>query len=330
MTVVVTGAAGHLGGNLVRALLARKRRVRALDLTRDWRALEGLKVERIEGDIRDPAVLRQAFKGAQVVYHTAALISLQMDEWPLCESINVIGTRNVVQACLDCRVRRLIHFSSIHAHRQEPFGVPVDESSPLVNSEKHPPYDRSKAAGEREVRAGIERGLDAVILNPTGMIGPYDYRPSYFGRVLLALAQGKMPALVDSGFDWVDVRDVAEAAMRAEERAPKGAKYLLSGHWIAMQDLAALVEEVTGVRPPRFVSPLWLARLGAAFAATSGRSNGWRALFTTVSLQALRSNRRISHERATRDLGYHPRPFRETLRDTLRWFEEAGMLKRGT
>jgi len=327
MTVVVTGACGHLGANLVRALLAEGRQVRAVDRTSDWRPLAELEVERLEGDIRDATFVRRAFEGAEVVYHTAAYISLQMDEWPLVESINVLGVRNVVQACLGCGVRRLVHFSSIHALKQRPLDLPVDESSPLVHPHgKHPPYDRSKAAGESEVRHGVEKGLDAVIINPTGMIGPHDYAPSFFGRVLLALARGEMPALVNAGFDWVDVRDVAAGAMQAERLAPTGARYLLSGHWVSLPALAAVVEEVTGVRPPRFVAPMGLARLAAALAGRFGRRGERPSLLTSVSLMALQGNRRISHERATRELGYHPRPFRETIADTLGWFRQAGML----
>jgi len=327
MTVVVTGACGHLGSNLVRALLAEGRQVRAVDRSSDWRPLAGLEVERLEGDIRDGGFVCRAFAGAEVVYHTAAYISLQMDEWPLVESVNVAGVRNVVQACLGCGVRRLVHFSSIHALKQRPLDLPVDESSPLVQPHgKHPPYDRSKSAGESEVRRGVEQGLDAVILNPTGMIGPYDYAPSFFGRVLLALARGEMPALVNAGFDWVDVRDVALGAMQAERRAPAGARYLLSGHWVSMPALAAVVEEVTGARPPRFVAPMWLARLAVGLAGRFSRRGERPSLLTSVSLMALRGNRRISHERATRELGYHPRPFRETIADTLAWFRQAGML----
>ncbi len=326
MTVVVTGAAGHLGGNLVRSLLAQGRRVRALDFTRDWRALAGLEVEIVEGDVRDPVALARAFAGADVVYHTAGRISLSRRDGPLLEAINVLGVRNVVRACLERGVRRLVHFSSIHALRQEPLHVPLDESRPLVRSRRCPPYDRSKAAGEREVRRGIQWGLDAVILNPTGMIGPYDHRPSFFGRVLLAMGQGQMPALVASGFDWVDVRDVAGAAIRAAERAPAGSQYLLSGHWLSMRDLAALVEEITGVQAPRFICPMWLARLGATCAGALGRRKAQDSLYNTVSLRALRGNRRISHERAARELGYHPRPLRETLVDTCRWFADNGLL----
>lgn len=329
MTVVVTGAAGHAGNNLVRALLAQGRRVRAL-VHRDRRALEGLEgVEIIEGDVRDFASLRRAFDSAEVVYHTAAYISLSTREWPRLEAINIHGTRNVIDACLDQKVRRLVYFSSIHALVQEPLGVPVNESRPLVDSQRFPPYDRSKAAGEMEVRRAIEEeGLDAVIIYPTGMIGPNDFRPSYLGQVLLALAQKQLPALVAGGFNWVDVRDVVAGAMEAEDHAPIGSRYLLPGHWVSLRELAAMVTEITWTDPPRLVFPMWVARLGVPFCAYFTKLGGEHPLYTRVSLRALRGNRMISRELAVRDLDYHPRPLPETLVDTFRWFAEAGCLPR--
>jgi len=327
MTVVVTGASGHVGANLIRTLLAQGRPTRAL-LHTNRQAIEGLDIEVIEGDICDLESLCATFNGAEVVYHLAANISLSMDSWPLLESVNVTGTRNVVEACLRCRVCRLIHFSSIHALVQEPISIPIDESRSLVESPDCPPYDRSKAAGEKEVYKGIERGLDAIIINPTAIIGPYDYQPSHFGEVLLALAKGKLPALVAGGFNWVDVRDVVEGVLRAERWGPPGAKYLLSGHWVSLRDLALMVAEATGVTAPSFVCPMWLARIGTPIITAFNRIAGRRPLYTSVSLRALCSNRNISHERATRELDYHPRPFQETLIDTLRWFEETGQLTR--
>ena len=116
--------------------------------------------------------------------------------------------------------------------------------------------------------------------------------------------------------------------MQAEERAPTGARYLLSGHWVSMCDIAAMVAEITGVSAPGFVCPLWLARIGAPIVTALYRLNGKRPLYTSVSLRALRSNRNVSHEKATRELGYQPRPFRETLADTLQWLEESGRFTR--
>jgi dihydroflavonol-4-reductase len=325
MTVVVTGATGHIGANLVRALIEKGRPTRCL-VHVNTSALEGLDTELVRSDISDVESLCHAFRGADVVYHLAACISLSMDDWPRLEAVNVNGTRNVIEACLRTGVRRLVHFSSIHALVQEPLETPVDENRPLVSSERCPPYDRSKAAGEKEIRRGIEKGLDAIIINPTGVIGPYDYQPSFIGEAILSMAQNSLPALVTGGFDWVDVRDVVAGAMRAEAQAPAGATYLLSGHWVSMCDIAGMVAEITGVRNSKFTCPLWLARLGAPVIQGVSRLSGKRPLYTSVSLGALRSNRNISHEKATRELGYEPRPFRETLADTLRWFDANGQL----
>ena len=325
MSVVVTGSTGHIGANLVRTLLDNGVSTRVL-IHEDKRAIEGLDVDAVAGDIRNMDSLINAFAGAEIVYHLAADISLSQSEWPQLEAANVTGVSNVVEACLRCGVRRLVHFSSIHAMTQEPMDIPVDESRSLVDSHRCPPYDRSKAAGEREVRRGIERGLDAIIVNPTAIVGIHDYRPSHFGEVLLSLANHKLPALVDGGFDWVDVRDVVEGAMRAEERAPTGAKYLLSGHWVSLPDLANLVEKITGMPAPGFVCPMALARFAAPFVSAFDHLAGKRPLYTSVSLRALRSNRNISHKRATLELGYSPRPFHETIIDTLRWFEKEGKL----
>jgi dihydroflavonol-4-reductase len=169
MITVVTGANGHVGANLIRALLAQGRAVRALVHT-NRQAIESLSVGMVRGDLCDLPSLCEAFKGAEVVYHLAGHISISTDDWPLCQSINVMGTRNVVEACLRCGVRRLVHFSSIHAFEQEPLDVQLDESRRLVEWRHGLPYDCSKAAGEKEVRRGIERGLDAVIVNPTAII----------------------------------------------------------------------------------------------------------------------------------------------------------------
>ncbi|OGO00927.1 MAG: hypothetical protein A2Y90_02285 [Chloroflexi bacterium RBG_13_52_12] len=327
MTVLITGAAGHIGANLVRAFIEKGRPTRCL-VHVNCQAIDGLDTEKVDGDIRNVDSLCRAFEGVEVVYHLAASISLSMAGWPQLEEINVNGTRNVVEACLRTGVRRLVHFSSIHALVQEPLNIPVDETRPLVDSTKFPPYDRSKAAGEREVRLGIEKGLDAVIIYPTAVLGPHDYQPSYLGEALLAMAKGKLPALVTGGYDWVDARDVVAGALAAEEKAPTGASYLLSGHWVSMCDIAAAIEEITGAASSRLVCPLWVARIGALVFQGMSKLNGKRPLYTTVSLRALNSNRHISHERAARELGYQPRPFRETLEDTLRWFRDNGQLER--
>ncbi len=323
MVVVVTGASGHIGANLVRALLDNGRRVRAL-VHKDSRALIDLGVETVSGDICESESLDRAFKGAETIFHLAATISLMMDEWPRVKRVNVDGTQNVIDACIRNKVKRLVYFSSIHAIEPAHDDTVINESCSLVESQKCPLYDRSKADGERLVRQAISHGLDAVILNPTAIVGPYDYQPSHFGSVLSAIANRKLPALVVGGYDWVDARDVAKGAIEAENRAPTGSRYLLSGHYVSVQDVANTIETVTGVPIPYFIAPMWLAGASAPLVTGFNRLFGRRQYFTPVTLRALRNNRFVSHEKATRELGYQPRPFRETLVDTLRWFQKNG------
>ena len=172
------------------------------------------------------------------------------------------------------------------------------------------------------MRAAVERGLNAVVLNPTGIIGPCDFGPSYFGQVLAALGRARLPAMAGGGFDWVDVRDVVDASLRAEESASAGARYLLSGRWVSNRQLAAMVSEITGARPPLWYVPLALAQMVAPLATAMARARGKRALLTSVALRDLRGNRCISHARASADLGYAPRPLHQTLADTLSWLRQ--------
>jgi dihydroflavonol-4-reductase len=325
--VVITGVSGLVGANLARALLAQGLTVRGT-IHRVARPIEGLDIERVQADVRDAESLRRALSGADVVYHLAARITLEMNCWPEVEAINVLGTRNVVEACLQCGVRRLVHLSSIHAFDQEPLDQPLDETRSRLLGDKGLPYDRSKALGEQEVLAGIGRGLEAVILNPTGIIGPYDYYPSYFGQALLSLVKGRIPALVRGGFDWVDVRDVVKAAIQAGQFSESGSRYILSGHWRSVRQVADLAARLTRTHAPGLVVPTRLAYLAAPLMEMVASLNGSRPIYTRATLDALSSNRQISHGRASRDLGYQPRPFEETIQNTLGWFAQNGYLDR--
>jgi dihydroflavonol-4-reductase len=202
MKTIVTGASGHVGANLVRKLIEQKRQVTCLVRSSDA-ALNGLSVDIVKGDVRDPESLAFAFKGAGTVFHCAARISITGGGWKKIEEVNVAGVRNVVEACLKSGVRRLVHFSSIHAFDPLPLDEPLNETRAKVSSPHAPPYDRSKVAGEKEVRAGIKKGLDAVILNPTGIIGPCDFHNSFFGRIIRQVGRARMPIGINGGTGWM-------------------------------------------------------------------------------------------------------------------------------
>lgn len=324
MVVVVTGASGHIGANLVRALLERGDAVRAV-VHRDSLSLQGLNVELVGGDVCDPVSLRRCFDGADTVYHLAGHITITREGNSRAEEVNCAGTRNVVRACVDRRVRRLVHFSSIHAVA-DPGSEVVDEAAPLLDAPRYPAYNRTKAVAERLVLNAVSEGLNAVVLAPTGVVGPYDLRPSHFGRVLLLMAQGRLPVIMTGGFNWVDVRDVVLGAMVAADRAAPGSKYLLSGHWCSLQEIAGLVADICGARRPRFVVPRVLAQAFSPAAETACALLNMDPLFTSYSMRAVCGHRYVSHARASTELGYAPRPLLETLVDTCRWFSESGRL----
>jgi len=254
------------------------------------------------------------------------LISIDGDQNGEVNSTNVQGAKTAAEAALHCNVRRMIHVCSIHAFSQKPLDQPLDETRDRVSSKKHTAYDLSKAAGEAQVRLVIERGLDAVIIHPSGVIGPNDFMPSRMGRALIQFHQGKMLSVVQGGFNWVDVRDVVSAMIAAEKQGRCDESYLVGGYWQSVKTLTDMVEEVTGTKAPKLVTPIWLARIGVPVAKLVGRIKKEEPLFTYESLNALTANRQVCSDKAARELGHCPRPTIDTIRDTFAWFREHGKI----
>jgi dihydroflavonol-4-reductase len=325
MKVAVTGASGHIGVNLCRELSKNGHTVRAL-VHNNQQSLQGIQLETVPGDLRDRASLTALVQQADIVIHLAAVISIRGNRTGELFDINVEGTRRILEASQNASVRRFIHFSSIHALEQSPFDQVLDENRPLAFDDKMA-YGRSKARAEKTVLEAAEQGLDAVILSPTAVIGPFDYGPSLMGRALILLALGKLPALVTGGYDWVDVRDVVGATLAAIEKGKKGERYLLAGHWKTLEQISELVCALTDRRPKKFTCPNWLARFGLPFINLYCSLTDKEPLYTRDALYTLRmSHKNISHKKAARFLGYKPRPFEETLKDTLDWFQKQGFL----
>jgi dihydroflavonol-4-reductase len=327
MQVVVTGACGHIGATLVRDLIAQQHRVRVLShpQTKTLTALAGLDVEVAHGDVRDLDSLRTAFRGAEIVYHLAAMISLDGDRHGHVRRVNVDGARNAATAALTMGVRRHVHVSSVHAFDHHPVDEPLDETRRRPGPQ-HPTYDRTKAAGEAAVREVIARGLDAVIVNPSGVIGPRDFAPSRMGQMLLHLARRRMPAVSHGGFDWVDVRDVSRSILAAAERGRTGENYLLTGRYRSVAEFVRIVEAVTGVRSPRLRVPRVIESLAATVFTLWSRALGTRPHFTQEAIHALHGSRNIVGARAASELGHRARPTEHTIRDTYAWFAHSGKL----
>ncbi|MEW6107520.1 MAG: SDR family oxidoreductase [Bacillota bacterium] len=325
--VTVTGATGHIGNVLVRDLLARAQRVRALiPPCEDPAPLDGLNVEKVEGDILDVGSLVRAFKGSDVVYHLAGIVSIVPGKRDLLYRVNVVGTKNVVEACLEAGVSRLVYTSSIHAIAEPPSGVVIDESLPFDPDRMEWEYDESKALATLEVLKAKDKGLDSVVLCPTGVVGPYDFRPSEMGQLFINYARRSMRVYIDGAYDFVDVRDVACGHVLACDKGGSGETYILSGERVTVLELMQMLERVTGVRAPRLKVPVWQAQSVAALAPLYSRLTGRRPLLTSYSVRTLQRNSFVSNAKARRELGYSPRPLYESVADTIKWFKDTGRL----
>lgn len=331
--VVVTGATGHVGNVLVRELLNRGAVVRAMVLKgEDTRALAGLAVECVEGDVRNPDTLQEAFAGTSMVYHLAGLISILPGWNEALHTVNVVGTRNVVRACEDCGVARLVFCSSAHALTEPPHGTAVTEGTGCECDPTRAvgPYAQSKARATQEVMRGVERGLDAVVTFPSGVLGPFDFNVSEMGQIILDFASRRLPAYVEGVYNFVDVRDVVDGLIAAGRRGRRGEGYLLSGELLSISRLMKLLQEFTDVPAPSLRLPQWGARAIAVFTPFLSQVTGRKPRFTSYSLRVLRSNGLMDHTKARQELGYTPRPLEASVRDAVTWFRDTDLWPAGS
>jgi dihydroflavonol-4-reductase len=321
---LVTGGGGRLGNVLVRRLIENAQKVRVLEPGPLPESLAGLEIEFMQGSVLDAGDVGRAVDGVDVVYHLAAKIDLSPRKDPMMFTINVEGTRIVVDACLS-RGLRLVHTSSHHALEREPLDQPLTEDKPLALTEKCD-YHRSKAIGETIVLDACERGLDAVIVNPGSMIGPHDYEPSMIGAVLIDMYFGRIPVLLEMLSDYVDVRDVADGMIAAAEKGRRGERYFLTGDVIPVMEMVSLYAELTGAKVPGRALPLWVGWVLLPFALAGSAVTKKEPFITGDMLRASVSNEVVSHDKAHRELGYTIRTLRESLTDAVAWYRERGWL----
>ncbi|MFO0602131.1 MAG: NAD-dependent epimerase/dehydratase family protein [Polyangiales bacterium] len=325
---VVTGANGHLGVCLVKRLLELGRPVLALDREAGpW--LREMGVEVRLGDIRDMDFLRASLGPGDVVFHLASLISMAGDRDEVMSSVNVGGAALVARAALERGVKRMVHFSSVYAFDVMAHGVPVTEATRLAtDAGSTAAYSRSKALGQQAVLALVAEGLDAVVVNPCGVIGPYDFKVSLQGGVLRDVMKGRRWH-AEGGCNWVDVRDVVEGALLAEAKGRTGECYIL-GHpnQTTHLELAQMARRVMGDSTAERALPMPVLRGLATTLAWVERVVGVPQVLTHEALDTLLANPRISSDKAIRELGFRARPLEETVRDTYAWYVETGQLPR--
>ena len=319
---LVTGATGHIGNVLVRKLIERGEKVRALILPGESvESISDLKVETIEGDVLNMDSLFKSFEGIRGVFHLAGVISIMPGSNEFVRRVNVEGTKNILQVATEKRVKKLVYTSSIHAIQRVEEGI-IDETLPYDLDNPYGAYDRAKAEATLEVQKAAQSGLEAVIACPTGVIGPYDFRGSLMGSVIRTAAEEKPTLYVDGAYDFVDVRDVAEGLIAAAKHGKRGESYILSGHKISVRYLLETVREITGRHFFQMKIPFDLAKFVAIFTPMYYSAARVNPRLTPYSLEVLRSNANISHAKATRELGYTPRSLYESIKDTVKWFLE--------
>jgi nucleoside-diphosphate-sugar epimerase len=335
--VLVTGASGHLGSNIVRRLLADGQEVRALVQPRvDNRGIEGLDIEQVEGDLRDPASLRRAVEGVARVFHVAAKISTAKatpTEQRTLYEINVLGTRDLLRASLEAGVGRVVltgSFSSTGFDLDDPSQA-SQENQPFFPFGHAMPYSHTKTLAEHELLKAVAEGLDGVIATSCGIIGPWDYLPSRMGGTLCDLANGKLRAYVEGGFTWVRAADIAEGHLRAMEYGRKGQKYLFATEFMMLSELLGTFSEVAGLERKLIEVPIDL--VGAVAKLYSGTLARFfpkaSQRLTPGSIAVLKACRRVDTAKAQRELGFRPTSLREAMQDAYEFYLREGMIERG-
>ncbi len=326
MKIAVTGASGRIGNLLVRRLTEAGHMVRVL-VHRETRGLRDLPVETIHGSILNPHDLDRLIQDSEVVFHLAAVVSIRSGMSEKLRRVNIEGARYVLESALLHGVRRVVSFSTVHAFHEGTPDTVFDESRPLA-LDAEMAYSRTKAeALQMTLQFARDKNLEVLALCPTAVLGPYDYEPSLSGKMLIDFYKQRIPVLAPGGFDWVDVRDVTDAAIAALHKGRSGEAYLLSGHYATVRDMAALCSAATGKSAPGWVMPYPLLRLGAPFVEGLSLLTNTRPFYTRDAINTLKNGSKfVSSEKARRELGYHSRPLEETIADAYDWFAKQNYL----
>lgn len=320
---IITGIGGHLGNTVARELLAAGETVRGFALpNEDVTMLYGDAVSIVRGDVRDKASLEPLFFGLTeedetYVIHCAGIVSVATKYDQRVVDVNVRGTENVVALCKEHNVKKLVYISSVHALPELPHGNVIHEVDGYQADAVIGLYAKTKAAATQIVLDAARSGLDATVIQPSGIIGPNDYGHGHLTQMVINYLNGSLTACVEGGYDFVDVRDVADGVIAATEKGKKGECYILSNRYIPVRELLGTLARVTGGKKIKTVLPLWFAKFTAPIAELYYKIRHESPLFTRYTLYTLTSNARFTYEKAKNDLGYKPRDISATIKDTV-------------
>lgn len=325
MVVLVTGGTGFVGANVTRALLASGYDVRVLAREgSDRRALAGCDVEIVRGDLADRPGLHRAVTGCRWVFHVAGDYRLWAPDPPALYLNNVEGTRNVLDACADAGVERVIFTSSVGALGIPPGRRPGAETTPVALGDMVGHYKRSKFLAERVADEYAGRGLPVVIVNPSNPFGRWDVKPTPTGQMVVDFLRGRMFGFLDTGLNLVHVDDVAEGHVLAARKGRVGERYILGNRNCTLAEMFELLAGITGLPAPRHRVPYALVWM---IASASERWSGFTGRPPRVPLTGVRMARKhmyFDSGKAVRELGLPQTPVEEALRDAVEWFVTHG------
>lgn len=326
---LVTGAAGHLGGTIVKKLLETGKKVRILVLPDEKHIPEGVS-EVFFGDVRDAKSIEPAFVHGEnerlIVIHCAGIVSIASKYDQNVYDVNVIGTKNVVNFCETHKAFKLVYVSSVHAIPEKAIGKTIREVSYFNPDEVVGLYAKTKSEATAYVLEAAKRGLNASVVHPSGISGPFDHGRGHLTTLVIDFYKRRLTAAIKGGYDFVDVRDVADGIISAGEKGRKGECYILSNKFFTIREILFLLHKITGIKEIKTFLPLWFAKFTAPLAELYYKMLRQTPLYTAYSIYTLNTNARFSHEKATKELGYRTRDMRETLADTIQWLQDQKRL----
>jgi dihydroflavonol-4-reductase len=322
---LVTGATGFVGRAVVEALLVQGREVRVLVRRPQHRALQGLAVEVVQGDLTDPVSLHQALKGCSRLFHVAADYRLWVPDPPNMYAVNVAGTKSLLQAALDAGLERVVYTSTVGALGNPGDGTTGTEATPVSLADMVGHYKKSKFLAEQVALEYAGQGLPLVVVNPSTPVGAWDVRPTPTGQMIVDFLRGQMPAFLDSGLNLIHVRDVARGHLLAETRGRVGEKYILGHQNLTLAEIFKQLADLSGVKAPRWRLPYYPI-LGLAYL-----NEFWSTWITRrppmIPLTAVQMAKKFMYfdsQKAVRGLGLPQTPVHQALQEAVDWFRQHG------
>lgn len=326
-TYLITGATGHLGNVITNTLTDNGDAVRALVLPHE--KFDSQKAETFYGDVRDKESMRPCFENLSgsslVVIHCAGIVTIATKSCPALYDVNVSGTKNIVDLCREYNVAKLVYVSSVHAIPEKPKGTTICEISEFDPDSVVGGYAKTKAEATAYVLEAAKQGLNACVIHPSGITGPYDYGRGHMTTMIIDYCKRRLSSGVKGGYDFVDVRDVANGIISACDKGRRGECYILSNNYYKIKEIFTMLQEISG-RKIKSYMPIWLAKATAPLAELYYKMLKQPPLFTAYSIYTLNSNSLFSRQKAFTELGYTTRPMRETLRDTVNWLKGKGRI----